>query len=233
MTRASKHPKPHVTIVDDDFENLENYQDLLEDDFDLELIQNPLELLTFLNTNKTDIMVLDLHMPEVNGFELLQKAQLLAPRTPIIFLTGDPSEEACVKGLDLGAQDFIVKPVSINELIARIKNKVEAKKSRHRRKKKNEIKFEDHNFAINLDQQNVVLNGKEIKLTTTEYRIITLLASNPNKIFSRDHISQVVWADTDVNSQNIDTHLSNLRRKIKPFSDYIKTIKSRGVLLRL
>ncbi|EPZ51761.1 response regulator receiver domain protein [Bacteriovorax sp. BAL6_X] len=233
MSKSLKAQKPHVTIVDDDSDNLENYQDLLEDDFDLELIQNPLELLSFLNTNKTDIMVLDLHMPEVNGFELFSKARELAPRTPVIFLTGDPSEEACVKGLQIGAQDFIVKPVTINELVARIKNKVEAKKSKHRRKKKNEINFEDHNFSINLDQQNVTLEGKEIKLTTTEYKIITLLASNPNKIFSRDHISQVVWADSDVNSQNIDTHLSNLRRKIKPFSNYIKTIKSRGVLLRL
>ena len=229
----TKTARPHVTIVDDDSDNLDNYQDLLEDDFDLELIQNPLELLSFLNTEKTDIMVLDLHMPQVNGFELFQKARQLAPRTPVIFLTGDPSEEACVKGLELGAQDFIVKPITINELVARIHNKVEAKKSKHRRKKKNEITFDQHNFSINLDQQNVTLDGKEIKLTTTEYKIITLLCSNPNKIFTREHISQVVWADTDVNSQNIDTHLSNLRRKIKPFSDYIKTIKSRGVLLRI
>lgn len=233
MSKLNKAHKPHVTIVDDDYDNLENYQDLLEEDFDLELIQNPYELLSFLNTEKTDIMVLDLHMPEVNGFELFKKARQLAPRTPAIFLTGDPSEEACVKGLDLGAQDFIVKPVTINELVARIKNKVEAKKSRHRRKKKNEINFVDHQFSIDLDQQNVILEEKEIKLTATEYKIITLLASNPNRIFTRDHISQVVWAETGINSQNIDTHLSNLRRKLKPFSNYIKSIKSRGILLRL
>ncbi|WP_412477843.1 response regulator transcription factor [Halobacteriovorax sp. YZS-2-2] len=121
MSRLSRLKKPHVTIVDDDSDNLENYQDLLEDDFDLQLIQRPLELLTFLNTNKTDIMVLDLHMPELNGFELYEKARLLAKKTPVIFLTGDPSEEACVKGLQIGAEDFIVKPVTINELIARIK----------------------------------------------------------------------------------------------------------------
>lgn len=233
MPRLSRTKKPHVTIVDDDADNLENYQDLLEDEFELNLIQRPLELLDFLNTDKTDIMVLDLHMPELNGFELYEKARLLAKKTPVIFLTGDPSEEACVKGLEIGAEDFIVKPVTINELIARIKNKVEAKKSRHRRKKKNEIKFEDHNFSIDLDTQIVLLNEKEVRLTSTEYKIITLLASNPNKVFPKEHISQVVWAENNNNAQNIDTHLSNLRRKTKPFSDYIKTIKSRGVLLRL
>lgn len=233
MSRLSRLKKPHVTIVDDDSDNLENYQDLLEDDFDLELIQRPLELLTFLNTNKTDIMVLDLHMPELNGFELYEKARLLAKKTPVIFLTGDPSEEACVKGLQIGAEDFIVKPVTINELIARIKNKVEAKKNRHRRKKKNEIRFEEQGFNIDLDQQLVYLNEKEVKLTSTEYKIITLLASNPSKVFPKEHISQVVWAESNNNAQNIDTHLSNLRRKLKPFSEYIKTIKSRGVLLRL
>ncbi|RZF22706.1 response regulator [Halobacteriovorax vibrionivorans] len=86
MSRLSRLKKPHVTIVDDDSDNLENYQDLLEDDFDLQLIQRPLELLTFLNTNKTDIMVLDLHMPELNGFELYEKARLLAKEDSCYFL---------------------------------------------------------------------------------------------------------------------------------------------------
>jgi len=72
-----------------------------------------------------------------------------------------------------------------------------------------------------------------ITLTPIEYKTIHLLVTNPNKIFPREHLAEIIWASTNTSSQNIDTHLSNLRKKLKPFSKYIKTIKSRGVLLRV
>lgn len=224
----------HLTIVDDVKDNLNNYKDLLGPEFNLKLIQQPLELLGFLNTNKTDLVILDLHMPNINGFELFDRMRQTHPHLPVIFLTGDPSEESLIKGLGIGAQDFIVKPVSINELVARIKNKVEAKKAKHRRKKDaNLIKVEGHDFALNSDLQSAVVAGSNIALTPIEYKIIHLLVSNPNKIFSRDYLAEIIWANTNTSSQNIDTHLSNLRKKLKPFSNYIKTIKSRGILLRI
>lgn len=224
----------HITIVDDIRDNLENYKELLTSDFELELIQNPIELLGFLNTGKTDLVVLDLHMPNINGFDLFEKMRQTHPHIPTIFLTGDPSEDALVKGLDLGAQDFIVKPVSINELIARIKNKVEAKKAKHRRKKDTAIvKLEGYDFALNPDLQSAIVDGKSIILTPIEFKIIHLLMTNPNKIFPREDLAEIIWASTNTSSQNIDTHLSNLRKKLQPFSKFIKTIKSRGVLLRV
>jgi len=231
---SKTNEKMHVTLVDDVKDNLTNYKDLLGTDFHLELIQNPIELLGFLNTNKTDLVVLDLHMPNINGFELYEKMRQTHPHLPVVFLTGDPSEDALTRGLGLGAQDFIVKPVSINELIARFKNKIEAKKAKHRRKKDaNLIKVDGYNFALNSDLQSAVVEGSNITLTPIEYKIIHLLVSNPNKIFSRDYLAEIIWANTNTSSQNIDTHLSNLRKKLKPFSSYIKTIKSRGILLRI
>jgi len=224
----------HITIVDDVKDNLNNYRELLGSEFEMELIQNPLELLGYLNTSKTELVVLDLHMPNINGFELYEKMRQTHPQLPAIFLTGDPSEDALIKGLDLGAQDFIVKPVSINELIARIKNKVEAKKAKHRRKKDvGLLKLDGYEFALNPDLQSAVVANINITLTPIEYKIIHLLVTNPNKIFPREHLAEIIWASTNTSSQNIDTHLSNLRKKLKPFSKYIKTIKSRGVLLRV
>ena len=120
--------KMHITIVDDVADNLKSYNELLSSTFNLELIQNPLDLLTFLSKNTTDLVVLDLHMPTMNGFELYQKFKATHPDLPAIFLSGDPSEESVVKGLNIGADDFIVKPVSLRELIARIKNKINSKK---------------------------------------------------------------------------------------------------------
>lgn len=224
----------HVTIVDDVQDNLASYKDLLEHEFSLELIQDPISLLGYLNTNKTDLVVLDLHMPNINGFELYQKMRKTHQHIPVIFLTGDPSEESLITGLDLGAQDFIVKPVSINELIARIKNKIEAKKAKHRKKKDSSlVKVDGYDFALNLNLHSAVIDGKNITLTPIEFKIIHLLVQNPNKIFSREYLAEIIWANSNTSSQNIDTHLSNLRKKLKPFSNFIKTIKSRGILLRI
>ncbi len=219
----------HVTIVDDVYDNLLSYKELLEPSFELELIQNPLELLGFLNTNKTDICVLDLHMPSINGFELYKKFKDVHPEVPVIFLTGDPSEDALVQGLEIGAEDFIVKPVSLNELVARIRNKISARQFNPDDNKM--IKYT--NFCLHTEIQMAEIGERKIQLTPIEFKIIHLLAKSPNKIFSREYITNLLWPNVHVQNQNIDTHLSNLRKKLQPFSQYIKTIKSRGYILRI
>jgi len=219
----------HVTIVDDVYDNLLSYKELLEPSFELELIQNPLELLGFLNTNKTDICILDLHMPSINGFELYKKFKDVHPEVPVIFLTGDPSEDALVQGLEIGAEDFIVKPVSLNELVARIRNKISARQFNPEDNKT--IKYT--NFCLHTEIQMAEIGEKKIQLTPIEFKIIHLLAKSPNKIFSREYITNLLWPNVHVQNQNIDTHLSNLRKKLQPFSQYIKTIKSRGYILRI
>ncbi|MDD0854172.1 response regulator transcription factor [Halobacteriovorax sp. GB3] len=226
---ATKEDSLHVTIVDDVYNNLLSYKELLDGEFELELIQNPLELLGFLNSAKTDLVILDLHMPNVNGFELYAKFKDTHPGLPVIFLTGDPSEEAVVEGLNLGAEDFIVKPVSLKELVARIRNKIANKKGK--KKDTNVIKYPE--FSLHTEIQMAEIGEKKIQLTPIEFKIIHLLARNPNKIFSREYITNLVWPNVHVQNQNIDTHLSNLRKKLRPFSQYIKTIKSRGYILRV
>lgn len=226
---ATKEDSLHVTIVDDVYNNLLSYKELLDGEFELELIQNPLELLGFLNSAKTDLVILDLHMPNVNGFELYAKFKDTHPGLPVIFLTGDPSEEAVVEGLNLGAEDFIVKPVSLKELVARIRNKIANKKGK--KKDTNVIKYPE--FSLHTEIQMAEIGEKKVQLTPIEFKIIHLLARNPNKIFSREYITNLVWPNVHVQNQNIDTHLSNLRKKLRPFSQYIKTIKSRGYILRV
>lgn len=221
--------KMHVTIVDDVQDNLLSYKELLETNFNLELIQNPLELLGYLNTKKTDLVLLDLHMPNMNGFELYGKFRDTHPEVPVIFLTGDPSEEVVVQGMDLGCDDFIVKPVSLNELVARIKNKIQTKQGT--RPVEDKISFGD--FTLHTEVQMAQVGDKKIQLTPIEFKIIHLLSKSPNKIFSREYITNLLWPNVHVQNQNIDTHLSNLRKKLRPFSSYIKTIKSRGYILRI
>jgi two-component system phosphate regulon response regulator PhoB len=222
--------KMHITIVDDVKDNLKSYNELLSPTFNLELIQNPLELLGFLGRSETDLILLDLHMPTMNGFELYQKFKVGHPEIPVIFLSGDPSEESIIKGLNLGANDFIVKPVSLRELIARIKNKI-GLKSGSANQSDNILSLEG--FKLHCDMQMAEINNEKIQLTPIEFKLIYLLAKNPNKVFSREYITNLLWPNVHVQNQNIDTHLSNLRKKLMPFSRYIKTIKSRGYILRI
>lgn len=221
--------KMHVTIVDDVKDNLKSYNELLSPTFNLELIQNPLDLLNFLSKNQTDLIILDLHMPNINGFELYEKFKNTHPEIPVIFLSGDPSEESIIKGLNLGADDFIVKPVSLRELVARIKNKISLKQ--------NSAQAEDvivfDGFKLHCEMQMAELNNEKIQLTPIEFKLIQLLARNPNKVFTREYITNLLWPNIHVQNQNIDTHLSNLRKKLMPFSKYIRTIKSRGYILRI
>lgn len=221
--------KMHITIVDDVRDNLKSYNDLLSPTFDLELIQNPVELLTFLSKSETNLVLLDIHMPIMNGFELYEKFKTTHPDLPVIFLSGDPSEESIIKGLNLGAEDFIVKPVSLRELVARIKNKISTKQAT---KAQSEIITYD-GFKLHCEMQMAEIGDERIQLTPMEFKLLYLLAKNPNKVFSREYITNLLWPNIHVQNQNIDTHLSNLRKKLMPFSKYIKTIKSRGYILRI
>lgn len=221
--------KLHVTIVDDVKDNLKSYNELLSSTFNLELIQNPLELLSFLAKAQTDLILLDLHMPTINGFELYQKFKTTHSDLPVIFLSGDPSEESIIRGLNLGADDFIVKPVSLRELVARIKNKITVKPASSL--VDNILMFDG--FKLYCDMQMAEIADEKIQLTPIEFKLIHLLAKNPNKVFSREYITNLLWPNIHVQNQNIDTHLSNLRKKLMPFSRYIKTIKSRGYILRI
>lgn len=222
-------PKMHITIVDDIKDNLRSYNELLSSTFNLELIQNPLDLVHFLSKNQTNLVLLDLHMPILNGFELYQKFKDSHPDLPVIFLTGDPSEDAIIEGLNLGADDFIVKPISLRELVARIKNKISVKQQQA---SNTEVLAYD-GFRLHCEMQMAEIEESKIQLTPIEFKIIYLLAKNPNKVYSREFITNLLWPNIHVQNQNIDTHLSNLRKKLLPFSKYIKTIKSRGYILRV
>lgn len=219
----------HITIVDDVKENLDLYKELLQETYELTLIQDPLKLLDFLASNHTDLIVLDLHMPQMDGFTLYARFKETHPEIPAIFLSGDASEDSLVKGLNLGAEDFIVKPVSLKELSARINNKL--MKNRGRQGENSKVTYGE--FTLHCDLQMAELSGQRIQLTPIEFKFINLLAKNPNKLYTRDYIQKLLWPEVHVQNQNIDTHLSNLRKKLFPFSKFIKTIKSRGYILRI
>lgn len=221
----------HVTIVDDVNENLELYKELLSDSFNVSTFQNPDTLITHLDdsNDKTDLILMDVHMPKIDGFQLFDRFKKTHPNLPVIFLTGDASEDKIVRGMEMGADDYIIKPVSLNVLVAKIKNKI--KRAKEKASTPNKISIE--NFTLHMEMQMAEIDGKRISLTPTEFKLIHLFIKSPNKVFSREFVIRYLWPDVYVQNQNLDTHLSNLRRKLKPFSSKLKTIKSRGYILRV
>ena len=180
---------------------------------------NVKETIKFLEREKTKLVILDISLPDGSGFDLYEK-NIKDKNIPTIFLTAKDDEDDIVKGLEVGAEDYITKPFSIRELIARI-NKILL-----RNKKNSIIKVKDIEFDI--DKMVVYKNGKEINLTSLELKILNLLFMNLNKVVTRNYIIEKIWEWTgnDVNDNTVTVYLKRIREKL--VTDIIITIKGIG-----
>lgn len=219
----------HVTIIDDNKDLLEVLSSSLSDSFTTETFSEPEKGLEFIRNNHTDAILLDLHIPGKDGFQVYEEVKRAKQNLPVLFLTGDSDMGAKVKGLEIGADDFLVKPVQTEELIARVRNRISLSKRNLQNNKV--IKFKD--LSIDLDGHQVMLNNQAIRLTPKEYQLLLVLAQNPNRVIHKDDLIHMLWKDVHVEVNNLDTHFSNLRRKLKPFSTHIKTLKNLGYVLRI
>lgn len=173
----------------------------------------------FLNENNIDLVILDISLPDGNGFSLYDK-YIKPKKISTIFLTARDEEDDIVRGLELGAEDYITKPFSTKELIVRI-NKIIA-----RNKQNLVIKVKDIEF--DLDKMVVYKDKEEIQLTSLELKILNLLFTNLNKVVTRSYILDKIWEWTgnDVNDNTVTVYLKRIREKIN--SDIIVTIKGIG-----
>lgn len=219
----------HVTIIDDNRDLLEVLSGSLADSFSLELFTEPDKGLEFIRNNHTDAILLDLHIPGKDGFQVYEEVKRAKQNLPVLFLTGDSDLSARVKGLEIGADDFLIKPVQTEELVARIRNRIQLSKRNLQNNKV--IKFKD--LVIDLDGHQVILNNQAVRLTPKEYQLLLVLSQNPNRVIHKDDLIHMLWKDVHVEVNNLDTHFSNLRRKLKPFSTHIKTLKNLGYVLRI
>jgi DNA-binding response OmpR family regulator len=219
----------HVTIIDDNKDLLDVLASSLGDSFNLELFTEPEKGIEFIRNNHTDAILLDLHIPGKDGFQVYEEVKRAKSNLPVLFLTGDTTLNSMVRGLDMGADDFLVKPVQTEELVARVKNRISLSKRSTQSNKT--IQFKD--LVIDLDGHQVLINNAPVKLTPKEYQLLLVLAQNPNRVIHKDDLITMLWKDVHVEVNNLDTHFSNLRRKLKPFSTHIKTLKNLGYVLRI
>lgn len=179
-------------------------------------VENTLKIL---KTEKIDLAILDVSLPDGNGFDLY-KNNIKEKNISSIFLTAKDEEDNIVKGLELGAEDYITKPFSIKELMARINRII-------LRNKKNTI-IQVQNIKFDMDKMVVYRDNENVELTNLELKILNLLFLNLNKVVKRSEIINKIWEWTgnDVNDNTITVYLKRIREKIK--TDIIITIKGIG-----
>ena len=194
---------------------------LNQNKYNVEHKTNIADTIKFINSNsmEIDLIILDVSLPDGNGFDLYE-TKLKKDKISTIFLTARDDENDIVKGLELGADDYVSKPFSIKELIARI-NKIMLQK-----KKNSIITVKDIKFDI--DKMVLYKNNDEIYLTSLELKIVHLLFLNINKVVTRDYIIDKIWEWTgnDVNNNTVTVYLKRIREKLN--SDIIITIKGIG-----
>ena len=187
-------------------------------------------LLKSLDRHRPDMVVLDLMLPDADGFELCKylRSNKAFSSIPIIMLTAKSDEIDRVLGLELGADDYITKPFSVNELVARVKA-VLRRKDHGEDVQRLEIAGR---LAIDLEKYEVRVEGRIIELTSTEFKILKFLALNKGRVFTRDQILDHLWGNEKVVvDRTIDVHIRNLREKLAEAAMLIKNIRGVGYKL--
>lgn len=170
--------------------------------------------------NNIDLILLDINLPDINGFDLFE--QIKKYNIPTIFLTTNDLEVSIVKGLDMGAYDYITKPFKTRELISRINSVIRISK------KSNDNLIKIDNLIIDLNQAKVLKNNKDVFLTALEYKILLILATNPNIVFSRDQILANIWDVNEeyVNDNTLTVYIKRIREKIEDDINNPKIVKT-------
>lgn len=176
-----------------------------------------------------DLILLDLMLPGINGFDLLKNLRSFGIKTPVIIISAMSKTEYVVKGLDLGAVDYIKKPFDWDELLARIR----VIQKKHSNNDSNIIAVED--LTIDLIGRKVIRAGKEIRLTAKEYLLLEYLTRNANRIVSKTQIMEHVWElDFDPGSNIVEVHMYQLRQKVDKGFEFplIETVVGLGYTLK-
>lgn len=213
-----------IVIIDDNVPFLEVLAENLREFYAVKSFSDPKEAQEFLIHFACDAVILDLHLGETSGFEVYSDIKEHRPSLPIIFLSGDDSRENIIKCFVLGGDDYLIKPVNIEELVARLNHRM--KNFDHQ---VNTLELDG--LVVDLNQQRVLVETREVFLTPKEYRLLVFFLQNSNRVIGREEIMMQVWGNVHIEKNNLDTHIFNLRKKLKPLPSLIRSVKGRGFLL--
>jgi len=184
------------------------------------------EGLEMVRQESPDAIVLDVMLPKMNGFEVAKKlkSDLTTESIPILILSAKGESESRIKGLELGAEDYLPKPFSPRELILRIKALI-----RRSSVAPSDEKVTAGPFVLDRNALKMTLDGKRLDLTSTEFKLISLLLGKLGSIQSREDLLQQVWGYSgNIDTRTVDTHMRRLREKLGDHSHYLETVRGEG-----
>jgi DNA-binding response OmpR family regulator len=224
-----------IAIVDDEEDIVELVSHHLKrEGFKVKEFYNGRDFLSYIESVMPDLAVLDIMLPGIDGLEMCRilKSKARTSSLPIIMLTAKATEADVVVGLELGADDYMVKPFSPRELVARVKTILRRASSKEEDKKLISL----GSLSIDKEKFEATVDGKKIDLTTTEFKILEVLAEGQGRVYTRDQLlkKKRLWGDDKlVYDRTIDVHIKNLREKLGKTGNLIKTIRGIGYKLEI
>ena len=233
-TSSGKKMASKILIVEDEPDIVELLvYNLHQAGFKTDAVLNGADALERIKMEPPDLVLLDLLLPEVDGLEICRtlKRDPDTASIPIIMLTAKGEAIDRIVGLELGADDYITKPFSPREVLLRIRAVLRRAPSVPRNKPANQIQIDE--LKIDLDRHQVFSDGNVIDLTATEFKILSLFAHSPGRVFTRSILMDAVWGQEYYGiERTMDTHVSRLRRKLGGFGERIETVHGVGYRLK-
>lgn len=228
-----------ILIVEDDLSIAELQKDYLElSGFEVSVCTDGVQGLNTIKEKEFDLIILDIMLPKIDGFSILRSIQE-DKDIPVLLVSAKKEEIDKIKGLSLGADDYITKPFSPGELVARVKSHIqnyERIKNKFTPKSKNNV-ITIRGLEIIKDSRQVLINGTEVSLAQKEFDLLLYLAENPNRVFSREELFEKIWGfDALGDTATVTVHIGRVREKIESSpSDpqYIETVWGAGYRLRV
>lgn len=227
-----------VLIIEDDISIAELEKDYLEiNGFDAEICDNGLSGIEKINSNKFDLILLDIMLPGIDGLDILRKIRGHID-VPVLLVTAKKDDADKIRGLGLGADDYITKPFSPSELIARVNahiSKYERLKNKYSSVSKADITMV-RGLEIHKDSRRVFVNGNEVSLAQKEFELLVFLVNSPDRVFDREELFNKIWGmDALGDLATVTVHIARLREKIESNPSnpqYIETVWGAGYRFR-
>lgn len=223
----------NILVVDDekDIVDLLKYNLEKEKEFKVFTAYNGKDALEFAVAGKPDLILLDIMMPEMNGFDVCKKLKsgVATSKIPVIFLTAKENEIDEIIGLELGADDYIQKPISPRKVIARVKSVIRRAYSEPEKVFNTDEYIKFKKLEVDTLAHCVRIDGEEVFFPKKEFQLLHFLLSNRGKVLSREVLLNQIWGENIfVVDRTIDVHVAKVREKLGSYSDYIETIKGLG-----
>ena len=217
---------PKILIVDDEQKIREVIREYSEfNGYEVEEAADGMEAVSLCRLNDYDLIIMDIMMPRLDGYSACKEIKK-AKNIPVIMLSARGEEYDKLFGFELGIDDYVVKPFSPKELMARV-NAVLARSSAKQEEQPEILKF--NGLEINIPARTVTVDGKKVELTPKDYELLFNLVENKNIALSRNKLLSDIWGyDFFGDDRTIDTHIKNLRNNLGPYRDYIVTLRGVG-----